>query len=163
MNAHSVTALAIIIMTIGIDADVKHCFCDLRWSTTQLVSGDSVDSLPVLQDLWNPPYRHFIHVGCSRVLEHCPDDCLATAHAWLGGATMTYKSGPDACISAATNAPPGSPIYVYASYDPSVCGDRSWQYIGPLCCWEISFPGYESFFLYNHVCNESCPPNNPSC
>ncbi|XP_038059818.1 uncharacterized protein LOC119730839 [Patiria miniata] len=165
MNACHVTVVVAIsaIMIFGANADRKHCFCDLRWSTTELRAGESANGLSVLQDLHNPSYHHWLSVGCRRVLRNCPNDCLNKAHDWMGGAMFTDGAGQLACESVRRNAPPGSPIYVYATYDPSVCGDRTWQYVAPLCCWEIAFPGYDSIFLYNHRCEDPCPPTNPGC
>ncbi|XP_038059732.1 uncharacterized protein LOC119730776 [Patiria miniata] len=160
MNAcHVIFVVAIsAIMILGANADRKYCSCDLRWSTRELRSGQSANGLSVLENLPDPSYHHWLVVGCQAVHRNCPDDCLDEAHDWMGGSGFTNTAGRMACESVRRNAPPGSPIYVYATYDPSVCGDRTWQYVAPLCCWEIAFRGYDTIFLYNHRCAESSPP-----
>ncbi|XP_033636901.1 uncharacterized protein LOC117297845 [Asterias rubens] len=159
-GAWAILVAALIVCT---EADRKTCFCDLRYSTSRLVTGDSIDSLPVLYDLPNPSYTNWLSVGCKRVNGNCPNDCLNRAHVWLGTAAnpsshFTSGSGPNACEIVRRNAPPSNKIYVYASYDPSVCGGRSWQYITELCCWAISFPGYSPVYLHNPMCAQDCSP-----
>ncbi|XP_022097221.1 uncharacterized protein LOC110982826 [Acanthaster planci] len=161
MNIHRVIVAAIAlaaVMIIGADADRKHCFCDLRWSTTRLEAGDSANGLPIVTNLGDPSYHHWLSVGCRRVLRECPGDCRAVVHQYMGGSAFTVASGQAACESVRRNAPPGRPVYVYATYDPSVCANRRWQYVDRLCCWEISFTGYNSIFLHNHQCADECPP-----
>ncbi|XP_038059424.1 uncharacterized protein LOC119730529 [Patiria miniata] len=159
MNAcHVIFVVAIsAIMILGANANRKYCYCDLRWSTTQLRAGQSTNGLWFLEDLPNPSYHHWLVVGCQAVHRNCPTDCLDEAHDWMGGSRFTNTAGQLACESVRRNAPPGSPIYVYATYD-SVCGDRTWQYVAPLCCWKITLPGYGNTFVYNHRCENSSPP-----
>ncbi len=167
MNSRSlsggVLAILVAVLIVSTDADRKTCFCDLRYSTTRLVTGDSITELPVLIDLPNPTYHHWLSVDCKRVNGNCPNDCLNTAHQRLGTAAnpsshFTSESGTVACAVARQNASPSNKIYVYASYSPSVCGGRSWQYVTELCCWEISFRGYAPAYFHNPMCGQQCSP-----
>ncbi|XP_077992881.1 calpain-A-like [Glandiceps talaboti] len=79
MNSAVVYFGLLCLMVALAHANVRTCFCEIRTGTSR--------NSPLLMDVADPRYHHWLNIGCSKAKGNCPNDCRAAAARALGGST----------------------------------------------------------------------------
>eukprot|EP00058_Branchiostoma_floridae_P002552 XP_002588040.1 hypothetical protein BRAFLDRAFT_83020 [Branchiostoma floridae] len=150
MGKISLVLLAIFVSAAT--ANTRTCFCHI---------GTSTNRSPVLLDVPNPSYSHWLSLSCSEAKSKCPDDCRRNAAIALGGSVnpIDNDAGNEACELLGREVSAEEPVHLYAHYDTSNCDHVGYQYLGEGTQHAL----HSTFHLGDPACPTfHIPPREPS-